>query len=416
MRYLLLLLFTLLCFTVVCQGPVEVDHTVEGFSKSRLDRLNARMHQYVDNVQIAGVQTAIMRNGELIHSDTYGLSDIEEKKDLEDNSIWRIYSMTKPIVSVGLMMLYEQGKFDLNDPVEDYIPAFKNLQVYDAERKMVVPAKHKITIVDLLTHTSGLGYGWGPNTYVDSIYNSVDKWNMKSTKEFTEWVAGQPLYFEPGTAWRYSVATDVCGHLIEVLSGQLLDEYLEEHILLPLKMYDTSFEVPEDKVDRLVTNYTMTKTGDLAVIDHPKKSRFTSTVTHFSGGGGLLSTTKDYLRFCQMLLNGGRLNGVQILSQKTIQLMTRDHSTEVSHGGGPIDLPGHGNGFGLGFSMITDLAATRALGSEGAYGWGGAAGTYFRIDPKENMIYIMMMQLMPYDHLQARETFQIMVYQALVEE
>ena len=396
---------------IIAQLIVESDtKTIQGFSEERLDRLNSRMHQFVDNGQLSSVQTAIMRHGELVHFDTYGNADIESETSLSDDSMWRIYSMTKPIVSVGLMMLYEQGLFNLNDDVASYIPAFSDMTVY-SEENGIQPAKNKIKIIDLLRHTSGLGYGWGGG-YVDSLYNTENKWAMETTGEFANWIATQPLYYEASEGWRYSVSTDICGRLIEVISGQDLDEYLDEHILTPLGMDDTYFEVPQDKINRLVTNYTDRRGDKLTVIDHPKESNFTKTVTHFSGGGGLVSTISDYLAFCQMLLNGGHSNGTKFLSRKTIDLMTQDHCKHIPRTG---QLAGTGNGFGLGFSMINDVAATGALGTKGTYGWGGAAGTYFRIDPKENLIYVMMIQLMPYDHLQARQVFQNMVYQALVD-
>ena len=385
-----------------------------GFSKDRLMRLNQEMHEYVDNGELSGVQTAIMRHGEIIHFDTYGYADVNSKKELEEGSIWRIYSMTKPIVSVGLMMLYEQGEFQLNDPLSKYIPAMEEMMVHVGDG-VTKPAENKIRVVDVLRHTTGFGYGWGPNTYVDSLYRTVNRRTLKDNKAFVEKLAKLPLYYEPGQGWRYSVSTDVAGYLIEVISGMPLDKYLEEKILKPLGMNDTHFEVPEDKKDRFLTNYTTNKEGGLQVIDHPSMSRYTKTVTMFSGGGGMVSTTNDYLRFCQMLLNGGEYEGHRYLSPKTIELMTKDHTKGISHAGGPIALPNDGNGFGLGFSMVTDLAPTGITGSEGSYGWGGAAGTVFRIDPKEDLIFVMMIQLMPYNHLQAREKFQTMVYQALVD-
>jgi len=322
--------------------------------------------------------------------------------------------MTKPIVSVGLMMLYEQGEFQLNDPLSKYIPAMEEMMVHVGDG-VTKPAENKIRVVDVLRHTTGFGYGWGPNTYVDSLYRTVNRRTLKDNKAFVEKLAKLPLYYEPGQGWRYSVSTDVAGYLIEVISGMPLDKYLEEKILKPLGMNDTHFEVPEDKKDRFLTNYTTNKEGGLQVIDHPSMSRYTKTVTMFSGGGGMVSTTNDYLRFCQMLLNGGEYEGHRYLSPKTIELMTKDHTKGISHAGGPIALPNDGNGFGLGFSMVTDLAPTGITGSEGSYGWGGAAGTVFRIDPKEDLIFVMMIQLMPYNHLQAREKFQTMVYQALVD-
>lgn len=413
-RYALLFLnIFIFCFSQFCFGQISSPESV-GISSERLERLDDQMHEFVEKGQLAGVQTAIYRRGKLVHFDTYGLADMGSQKKLESNSLWRIYSMTKPIVSVGLMMLYEQGKFQLNDPLENYIPAFSDMKVYK-EGQGVVPAENKIRIIDILRHTSGLGYGWGPNTYVDSVYNSIDKWGLETTGDFSKWLGDQPLYFEPGEGWRYSVSTDVCGHLIEVLSGQPLDEYLKEHIFDPLGMKDTFFEVPKEKKERLVTNYTTEKDESLKVIDHPLFSRFAKRVTHFSGGGGLVSTTDDYLTFCKMLLQGGVFKKKRFLSPKTLELMVADHTKGIQHQGGPILLPASGHGFGLGFTMTNDLAASRITGSKGAFGWGGAAGTYFRIDPKEDLIYIMMIQLMPYNHLQAREKFQTMVYQSLID-
>ncbi|MEZ5042810.1 MAG: serine hydrolase domain-containing protein [Saprospiraceae bacterium] len=385
-----------------------------GISGARLDKLDKQMHEFVDHGQLAGVQTAILRKGQLVHFDTYGFADLDRQQPLEDNSIWRIYSMTKPIVSVALMMLYEDGKFQLNDPLYKYIPEMKDLRVHTGGRE-TAPAKNHIRIIDVLRHTTGFGYGWGPNTYVDSLYKSANRSAMKDNKAFVQHLSTLPLYYEPGTGWRYSVSTDVCGYLVEVLSGQPLDQFLSTHIFKPLGMEDTHFEVPDEKDDRFVTNYTTEESGKLKVIDHPETSRYTKEVTMFSGGGGLVSTTMDYMRFSQMLLNGGELDGARILSPKTIELMTKDHTQGITHAGGPIVLPGKGISFGLGFSVTTDLAATEAIGSEGSYGWGGAAGTFFRIDPKEDMIILLMIQLMPYNHLQARETFQTMVYQAIIE-
>lgn len=403
----------LLMFTIQCLGQVSTPESV-GISSDRLERLDGQMHNYVDEGQLAGVQTAIYRRGKLVHFDTYGFADLESKKNLEENSLWRIYSMTKPIVSVGLMMLYEQGEFQLNDPLEKYIPAFSDMTVYQ-EGVGVVPAKNKIRIVDILRHTSGLGYGWGPKTYVDSLYNSSDKWSLESTGDFSNWLGDQPLYYEPGEGWRYSVSTDVAGHLIEVLSGQPLDEYLKEHILDPLNMDDTFFEVPEEKKNRFVTNYTTEEDMSLKDIDNPMTSKYTKKVTHFSGGGGLVSSTKDYMTFCKMLLQGGVYEEKRFLSPKTIELMTSSHTKGINHQGGPLTLPDSGHGFGLGFAVTIDLASSGITGSPGAYGWGGAAGTYFRVDPKEELIYIMMIQIMPYNQLQAREKFQTMVYQSIID-
>lgn len=410
------LLFFLFPFSVsFCQiaFPDAAPESV-GVSSERLDRLNQQMHAFVDEGKLGCVQTAILRKGKLVHFDTYGYADLESKKPLEYNSIFRIYSMTKPIVSIALMMLYEEGKFQLNDPLHKYIPELKDMQVHAGGNK-TAPAENPIRIIDILRHTSGLGYGWGAGNYVDSLYGTVNRWALKDTKEFIDNLANLPLYFEPGTGWRYGVSTDVCGYLVEVLSGQPLDKYLSEKIFQPLYMSDTHFEVPADKEDRFISNYTTEKDGTLKLIDHASTSRYTKEVTLFSGGGGLVSTTNDYLRFSQMLLNGGELDGVRLISPKTLELMVQDHTKGIEHQGGPIVLPSRGTGFGLGFAVTKDLAGTAELGSKGAYGWGGAAGTFFRIDPEEELVYLLMIQLMPYNHLQAREKFQTMVYQAIIE-
>ena len=403
------------CFTLsIIAQPLTI-HSPEsvGMSSNRLERLNEQMHQFVDKGQISAVQTAVYRRGKLIHFDNYGYQDVESQKAIDDNSIWRIYSMTKPIVSVALMMLYEEGKFQLYDPLHKYIPELKEME-YHVGGEETKPVTEPIRVVDILRHTSGFGYGWGPGNYVDSLYRTVDRRKMEDNAAFVKGLAKLPLYYAPGKGWRYSVSTDVCGYLVEVLSELPLDQYLEEKIFQPLKMKDTHFEVPDEKDDRFVTNYT-TKDDKIVVLDHPSKSRYTKEVTMFSGGGGLVSTTNDYLRFCRMLLDGGQLEGERLLSRKTIELMTADHCKDISHAGGPIVLPARGTGFGLGFGVTTKLATTQMTGSVGAYGWGGAAGTYFRVDPKEELIYIMMIQLMPYNHLQAREKFQTMVYQAIID-
>ena len=387
-----------------------------GMSSVRLKTMEAKMHEYVDKGQLASVQTAVIRKGKVVQFDTYGYEDVDSKDPLKDNSIFRIYSMTKPIVSIGLMMLYEEGRFQLNDPLHKYAPEFKEMQVHIGDGK-TEPAKQPIRIIDVLRHTTGFGYGWGfPPNHVDSLYKVGAKRVGTTNRAFLRAMSTLPLYHQPGTGWRYSLSTDVAGALLEIIANQPLDEFLAERILQPLGMNDTHFEVPDAKDERFITNYTHKKTdGSLQVIDHPSMSKYTKEVTMFSGGGGLVSTTNDYLKFCQMLLNKGELNGHRLISPKTLALMTSDHTQNTPHAGGPIVLPARGTAFGLGFSVTTDLAATEALGSVGAYGWGGAAGTYFKIDPKEDMAILMMIQVMPYNHLQAREKFNNLVYQAIVD-
>ncbi len=414
-----ILLFIILSvpFTFYGQTLEKANPEDVGFSSERLLRINKKMRDYIDDDKLAGIITLVARKGKIAHFETFGYADIESEKKMEKDAIFRIYSMTKPIVSVGLMMLYEHGEFQLTDPVSKYIPEIKEIKVLakDGDPPVLEDQKSEIRIVDLLRHTSGLGYGWGPGGYVDSLYNTKKIWGSKDLTEYLNRVKEIPLYFQPGTKWRYGISTDITGILIERISGQPLDKYLEENILLPLKMNDTGFEVPDEKKDRFTTNYAPKKDGGLRVIDHPSDSQYTKEVTFFSGGGGLLSTTTDYLRFCQMLLNGGELDGVRILGAKTVEMMTMDHTDGIPYGGGPVVYPRKGAGFGLGFQVTTDTAPNLFLTTEGQYGWSGAAGTYFRIDPKEEMIIILMLQIMPNNHLPIRVEFNNLSYQAIID-
>ncbi|MFK7981531.1 MAG: serine hydrolase domain-containing protein, partial [Saprospiraceae bacterium] len=305
-----------------------------GMSSTRLKTMEAKMHEYVDKGQLASVQTAVIRKGKVVQFDTYGYEDVDSKDPLKDNSIFRIYSMTKPIVSIGLMMLYEEGRFQLNDPLHKYAPEFKDMQVHIGDGK-TEPAKQAIRIIDVLRHTTGFGYGWGfPPNHVDSLYKVGAKRAGTTNREFLRTMSTLPLYHQPGTGWRYSVSTDVAGALLEIIANQPLDEFLAERILHPLGMNDTHFEVPDAKDERFITNYTHKKTdGSLQTIDHPSMSKYCKEVTMFSGGGGLVSTTNDYLKFCQMLLNKGSLNGHQFVSPKTLELMTSDHTQKTPHAG-----------------------------------------------------------------------------------
>ncbi|MCD6567003.1 MAG: beta-lactamase family protein [Bacteroidales bacterium] len=414
-----LLLFVLLSgsFTFYGQIPEKVNPEDVGLSSERLLRINERMRGYIDENKLAGIVTLVARKGKIAHFETFGYADIESEKKMEKDAIFRIYSMTKPIVSVGLMMLYEQGEFQLTDPVSKYIPEVKEIKVLakDGNPPVLEDQKSEIRIVDLLRHTSGLGYGWGPGGYVDSMYNVKQIWGSKDLTEFVNRVKEIPLYFQPGTKWRYGISVDIIGLLIERISGLPLDKYLEENIFVPLKMNDTGFEVPNEKTDRFTTNYAPKRDGGLRAIDLPSQSPYTRNVTLFSGGGGLLSTTTDYFRFCQMLLDGGELNGKRILGSKTVEMMTMDHTDGIPYGGGPVVYPRKGAGFGLGFQVTTDPAPNLFLTSEGQYGWAGAAGTYFRIDPKEEMIIILMLQIMPNNHLPIHVEFNNLSYQAIID-
>ena len=371
----------------------------QGFSSEKLMLLNQAMHSYVDDNELSAIQTAIVKNGKLIHFDSYGSSDISENDPLEEDDIFRIASMTKPIVSIGLMMLYEEGKFSLNDPVYKYIPEFKNLTI--KKRKKVKPVKNHVKIIDLLRHSAGLNFK-GPEDYRKVISMNLEEYTKESVKE--------PLRFEPGTTWWYSSSTDICGYLIEILSGQKLDVYLKDKIFDPLKMNDTSFELPKNKLDRLTTLYVVGEKKELVSFDNKSNSPFKDKVTLLNGSGGLLSTTKDYLKFSVMLLNNGSIGSEQILKKSTLDLMKQDHSLGLKY---KKLVFGKKKGFGLGFEVVKE--EDTKFGSKGTFGWGGMFGTYFRADPKQNMVYIYMTQSFETYRLKLADKFRAMVYESILE-
>jgi CubicO group peptidase (beta-lactamase class C family) len=375
------------------------------------------MQRYIDEKKIAGIVSLIARHGEVVHFEKAGMADIESAKPMQLDSIFRIYSMTKPITSTAVLMLLEEAKIRLSDPISQYIPAFKEVKVLDntpGSGVKFIPPTREITIHDLLTHTAGLSYGFDDNVYIDELYRK-NLWSMmESGQDVTieaviEAVAKLPLAFHPGTMYRYSIATDVLGYMIQVVSGISFDEYLKKHIFEPLGMVDTDFFVPADKVDRFTSTYGPDDQAGLKVTDPAAKSNYTRP-THFpSGGGGLVSTAGDYFQFSQMLLNKGELNGIRLLGRKTIDLMTVNHLPD-----GIDPFGDHSSGFGLGVSVLMDLGKNSTLGSVGNYGWGGAANTNFWIDPQEELIGILMLQYMPSDTYPIVMDFHNLTYQALV--
>jgi len=371
----------------------------QGFSSEKLILLNQAMHSYVDNNELSAIQTAIVKNGKLIHFNSYGSSDISENNALKSDDIFRIASMTKPIVSLALMKLYEEGKFKLNDPVYKYIPEFKNLTV--KKRKKTKPVKNHVKVIDLLRHSAGLNFK-GPEDYRKVI-------NM-NLEEYTKDAAKTPLKFEPGTTWWYSSSTDICGYLIEVFSGQKLDVFLKKNIFDPLKMDDTSFELPKNKIDRLTTLYVVGENKELVSFDNKSNSPFKDKVILLNGSGGLLSTTEDYLKFSVMLLNNGFSNGEQIIKKSTLDLMKEDHSLGLKY---KKLVFGKKKGFGLGFEVVKEDETK--FGSKGTFGWGGMFGTYFRVDPKENMVYIYMTQSFETYKLKLADKFRGLVYDSIIE-
>lgn len=392
-------------------APEEV-----GLSSERLGRIGEVFQGYVDEGRMAGAVGMVLRNGRVAYTDAWGMRDVEAGDPMEEDDIFRIYSMTKPITSVAVMMLYEEGRFFLNDPVGRYLPELSGRPVARlseaeaGEELPTDPARRAVTIRDLLRHTSGLTYGLFSNTPVDQMYRERGVLEQPTLEDMVAELGSIPLAFQPGTRWHYSVSTDVLARLVEVVSGQSFDAFLEERIFDPLGMEDTGFWVPEDEHDRLTRIYGHADSeGTLALGDTVS---FRAPTTFLSGGGGLVSTARDYARFAQMLLNGGELDGVRILSPRTVDLMTVNHLEE----GMPTSFLAPGWGFGLGFTVKTDLGPDGMPGSVGNYYWFGVAGTSFWVDPTEDLIGIFMIQIRPNRDVTFRQQFKRLVYQALVEK
>ena len=395
-----------------------------GLSAARLARISGWMRGWVDSGKLPGMTVCVMRRGELAFAETYGKADVERNKPMRPDTIVRIYSMTKPLTSTAIMMLYEEGRFQLDDPISKFIPAFKNPRVYaGGSRGKIdsVPAEREITFRDLLTHTSGLTYGFMESTPVDAVYRDqkIDFGTATaSLADVVERLAAVPLIAQPGKAWNYSVATDVLGYLVQVISGQPFDVFLREKVLKPLRMLDTDFIVAKDKQERFATCYMPGKDGKLAVMDDPTKSTYLAPRKGYSGGGGLAGTAGDYLRFCKFMLNKGELDGVRLLGRKTVELMTSNHLPgDMADMGMPrfSESPYYGIGFGLGFSVMINPAKAQILGTAGEYAWGGAASTAFWCDPAEDMAVVLLTQLYPSSTYPIRRDLRVLTYQAIVD-
>ena len=400
-----------------------------GMDSARLSRIDDFIAEnYLDTKRFPGFSLLVSRGGEVAHRSDQGY---------DPDSMFRIYSMTKPITSVALLQLYEQGRFQLTDPVHDFIPSWKGLEVFvdgTPANFASKPPERPMQVRDLLTHTSGLTYGWMARHPVDGMYRrrGIDRLADNSLEEMCNKLADVPLLFSPGSRWSYSVATDVCGRLVEIISGQSLDDYFAEHIFGPLGMTDTGFWVDDDKADRFTTCYTLPELSpfgvpegasgtDMVAIDgNGPESTYRSKPTYLSGGGGLVSTMDDYHRFCRMLLNGGELAGNRLLSPRTIAYATQNHLStggDLASMGQPVfsETSYEGIGFGLGFSVVLDTARSGVIGSPGSYAWGGAASTLFWIDPAEELIVIGMTQLLPSSAYPIRDQLKPQVYGAIVD-
>ena len=399
-----------------------------GISVDSLARLDQHLlSRYIQPEKIAGCLTLISRRGEIAHLSAMGSMDRERNKPMATDTIFRFYSMTKPITSVALMQLHEQGMFQLTDPVSRFIPQWRDLQVIcgggwpNFETR---PAERPMSMRDVLSHQSGLTYGFmeGP---LEMAYNKADVYQAaamrgRDLQSMIDRLAEMPLKFSPGDNWNYGVSTDVCGYLVQAISGQRFDEYLQEHIFDPLGMEDTGFDVPPEKIDRFAANYERGPDKRLRLLDDPATSHYAEPQTFFSGGGGLVSTAHDYHRFCQMLLNGGELDGARLLGPKTIELLTMNHlpdGQDLSERalGTFSETANDGVGFGLGFAMIVDIPRTQNVGSLGEYYWGGAASTIFWIDPVEDMIVIFLTQFMPSGTFNFRGQIKQILYPGLLD-
>ncbi|CAN7271630.1 serine hydrolase [Phenylobacterium sp. LjRoot219] len=402
-----------------------------GFDAGRLARIGEHIERaWLAPGVLAGCQVVVARHGHIAYAKSFGLMDRERGRPVQDDAIWRIYSMTKPITSVALMMLYERGRFQLDEPVANHVPAWRDQKVWvsglDADDLVTERAHRPVSFRDLLRHTSGLTYGGllGPHAELplDLLYQAEDirgRGSTDSPQSFLEKLGRLPLAYQPGTAWLYSLATDACGALVEVISGRPFERFLQEEIFGPLGMADTGFHVPAEKLDRLAAYYRQEPGGTLSLVEDPAASAYAREPVFKSGGAGLASTTADYLRFCEMLRRGGELDGERILGPRTVELMHQNHLpggadiAELALSADVCEVQ-PGVGFGLGFANSLGQAPTRDLGACDYY-WGGAASTLFWVDPKEDMSVVFMTQLMPTELIDFRGPLKSLVYSAIVD-
>jgi CubicO group peptidase (beta-lactamase class C family) len=414
-------LFSLIiAFTCGCSQPeIKLHYTITepekvGLSSRVLNQIKPVMQKYVDDKKLPGMITMVARHGEIVNFDSYGFRD--KKKPMQLNTIFRIASMTKPITSVAIMILYDEGRFQLDDPVAKYIPEFNNLKVFSSIDKNgihVVDQIKLITIRNLLTHTSGLASG-GENTPVDSMYKAANL-SDGTLKDMIKKLANIPLLYQPGTRWNYSRSSDVLAYLVEVISGKSFDVFLKERIFIPLKMKDTEYYVPEEKIKRVAAVYTRARFGGIKSFN-PDDGNISKPVKFLSGNGGLFSTASDYMIFSQMLLNKGVYDSVRLLRKNTVELMTSNQISNVIMPNdkffGPLL---SGMGYGLGFAVYKENNPSNSIGSAGSYWWAGSANTYFYIDPQKDLILIFMTQFVPNFYYPICKEFRELVYNSIVE-
>jgi CubicO group peptidase (beta-lactamase class C family) len=387
-----------------------------GLSPSKLNQAKEAVQALVDKKEVAGAILIVARHGKVVKLEGLGVMDLDSGKPMKPDTIVRIFSMTKPITTVAAMMLYEEGKFQLDDPVSKYLPELQGLRVYAGKGDDTVEAKREMTVRDLLRHTSGLTYGAFGSTPVDKLYQErkVLSDPNDALQDLVAKLGKIPLLYQPGTRFNYSVSTDVLGRLVEVLAKRELDIYFAERIFKPLDMKDTGFFVPKDQLERFAANHGPGEKEKLKVIETATTSRYRKRPKLLSGGGGLVSTARDYLRFCQMLLNGGELEGTRLLTRETIQTMTQNQLPAEAM---PLNMLGMklpGMGFGLGFGVRVSGDKDNPAEVVGEYYWGGAASTHFWISPRHDLIVIALEQYMPFNQRLA-QTLKPIVYQAVVE-
>jgi CubicO group peptidase (beta-lactamase class C family) len=405
---------------------VQADPVELGFDAGRLARIDRHFDRYVDAGRLPGWMVVVSREGQIAHLATSGLRDVEAGRPVEHDTIWRIYSMTKPVTTVAAMMLWEEGAFELKDEVARFIPAFADARVYvkgSSLKPVTEPLVEPMRIWHLMTHTSGLTYGFHWTHAVDAIYrNHGFEWGTPPQLDLAaccdEWAA-LPLLFQPGAEWNYSVASDVLGRVVEVVSGQSLDRFFAERIFDPLGMGDTGFSVDEAGAGRLAALYSPDPQTGRAMRNGVMSNLALEPPTALSGGGGLVSTAADYHRFMQMLLNGGELDGVRLLGPRTVRYMASNHlpgGVDLEAFGRPLyaETTFHGVGFGLGFSVVQDPVANKSPASVGEFAWGGAASTAFWIDPVERMTVLFLTQLLPSSTYPLRSQLHQLVHQALI--
>jgi len=389
-----------------------------GFSPERLARLDAAMNAMVDSGRLPGVATMLVRHGKVVAVNVHGVKDLASGAPLTEDTVFRMYSQTKPVTGVAMMILYEEGRWKLDDPVTKYVPEFAGLKVYkgvDANGQPILePIARSATMRELMSHTAGFAYGLMADNPVDKAYQDSGMLRAPSLRAVMQEAAALPLASQPGEQWKYSIAVDIQGYIVERLSGQSLPEFMHSRIFAPLNMRDTAFWVSEDRRGRFASLYALNpKTGAIVPAEGFMVLPVDRPPTAASGGGGLVSTLADYSRFAQMLANGGELDGARILAPSTIKLMASNHLTDAQLAGEPL---GAGVGFGLDVGVVMDPARAGTLAGKGTYSWGGAAGTWFWVDPENDVVFLGMIQVLGGGGAYRLDDLsQALVYQALVE-